>query len=133
MHRGNAIDAATARSSVAPNMNIHEYQAKELFLKYGVPTPGGSVASTSEEAAAAATALGGKGLVVKAQVHAGDISIKADVVEIKFPGFDFAGVFFGEVALADDDIQAVFAESELVAARGVRYYGEHRRGRGWRG
>ena len=71
MHRGNAIDAATARSSVAPNMNIHEYQAKELFLKYGVPTPGGSVASTSEEAAAAATALGGKGLVVKAQVHAG--------------------------------------------------------------
>jgi len=34
--------------------------------------------------------------------HAGDVSIKADVVEIKFPGFDFAGVFFGEVAVGDD-------------------------------
>lgn len=52
-------------------MNIHEYQAKELFLKFGVPTPAGAVASTKEEAAKAATDLGGKGLVVKAQVHAG--------------------------------------------------------------
>ncbi len=52
-------------------MNIHEYQAKDLFVKYGVPTPAGTVASTKEEAAAAATALGGQGLVVKAQVHAG--------------------------------------------------------------
>ncbi len=52
-------------------MNIHEYQAKELFVKYGVPTPAGTVAGTKAEAAAAATALGGQGLVVKAQVHAG--------------------------------------------------------------
>lgn len=52
-------------------MNIHEYQAKELFLKFGVPTPQGMVASTAEEARKIATELGGKGLVVKAQVHAG--------------------------------------------------------------
>ena len=52
-------------------MNIHEYQAKELFSKFGVPTPAGNVASTAAEATAAATALGGQGLVVKAQVHAG--------------------------------------------------------------
>lgn len=52
-------------------MNIHEYQAKELFEKYGVATPKGIVASTAEEAAAAAAAIGGTGLVVKAQVHAG--------------------------------------------------------------
>ena len=37
-------------------MNIHEYQAKELFLKFGVPTPAGAVASTKEEAAKAAKA-----------------------------------------------------------------------------
>ncbi|HEX2747589.1 MAG TPA: ADP-forming succinate--CoA ligase subunit beta [Verrucomicrobiales bacterium] len=52
-------------------MNIHEYQAKELFVKFGVPTPAGEVASTAAEAKAAAEKLGGKGLVVKAQVHAG--------------------------------------------------------------
>jgi succinyl-CoA synthetase beta subunit len=52
-------------------MNIHEYQAKDLFVKFGVPTPGGQVAATADEARAAANALGGKGLVVKAQVHAG--------------------------------------------------------------
>lgn len=52
-------------------MNIHEYQAKELFEKFGVATPKGKVASTAEEAGAAARELGGEGLVVKAQIHAG--------------------------------------------------------------
>jgi len=52
-------------------MNIHEYQAKELFEKFGVPSPKGKVASTAEEAKAAAIALGGGELVIKAQVHAG--------------------------------------------------------------
>lgn len=52
-------------------MNIHEYQAKELFEKFGVPSPNGQVASSAEEAEAAANAIGGSGLVVKAQVHAG--------------------------------------------------------------
>jgi len=52
-------------------MNIHEYQAKELFEKFGVPTPRGAVAGTAEEAAAVAKELGTDKLVVKAQVHAG--------------------------------------------------------------
>jgi succinyl-CoA synthetase beta subunit len=52
-------------------MNIHEYQAKELFEKFGVATPAGKVAATAEEAGAAAREIGGTGLVVKAQVHAG--------------------------------------------------------------
>lgn len=52
-------------------MNIHEYQAKELFEKFGVPSPKGMVAGTAEEAEAAANSIGGSGLVVKAQVHAG--------------------------------------------------------------
>ncbi len=52
-------------------MNIHEYQAKELFAKFGVATPPGKVASTAEEAGKAAAELGGEGLVVKAQIHAG--------------------------------------------------------------
>lgn len=51
-------------------MNIHEYQAKELLRKYGVPVPLGKVASTPQEAKAAAIELGGR-CVVKAQIHAG--------------------------------------------------------------
>jgi succinyl-CoA synthetase beta subunit len=51
-------------------MNIHEYQAKEILKRYGVPVPLGKVASTPQEAKAAATELGGRS-VVKAQIHAG--------------------------------------------------------------
>ncbi len=52
-------------------MNIHEYQAKELFRQYGVPTPKGFAATTVEEAVAAAGKLPGPVWVVKAQIHAG--------------------------------------------------------------
>jgi succinyl-CoA synthetase beta subunit len=52
-------------------MNIHEYQAKELFDKFGVPSPKGRAAATPKEALEAAKWLGVKHLVVKAQVHAG--------------------------------------------------------------
>ena len=52
-------------------MNIHEYQAKELFRQYGVKTLQGVVALNSDEAAKACKELGGKIWVVKAQVHAG--------------------------------------------------------------
>ncbi len=52
-------------------MNIHEYQAKEVFRKYGVAVPRGKVAFTPEEAEAAARELGGDVFVVKAQIHAG--------------------------------------------------------------
>ncbi len=52
-------------------MKIHEYQAKELFRKYGVPTPEGRVAFSSAEAVEAAQSLGGYPVVVKAQIHAG--------------------------------------------------------------
>ncbi|MGE0136062.1 MAG: ADP-forming succinate--CoA ligase subunit beta [Dehalococcoidia bacterium] len=51
-------------------MKLHEYQAKELLARYGVPVPNGKVAHTPDEAEAAANELGGK-VVVKAQVHAG--------------------------------------------------------------
>lgn len=52
-------------------MNIHEYQAKELFDRFQVPSPKGKVAATPKEAYDAATFLGVKNFVVKAQVHAG--------------------------------------------------------------
>lgn len=52
-------------------MNIHEYQAKELFDRFQVPSPVGRVATTPEEAAQAAGEFAGSKLVIKAQVHAG--------------------------------------------------------------
>ena len=52
-------------------MNIHEYQAKQLFQIYGIPVPDGKEAATPESAEQVARALGGEGWVVKAQVHAG--------------------------------------------------------------
>ncbi len=51
-------------------MKIHEYQAKEIFARYGVPIPAGRVASTPDEAATIAGEIGGT-VVVKAQVHVG--------------------------------------------------------------
>jgi succinyl-CoA synthetase beta subunit len=52
-------------------MNIHEYQAKELLAKYGVPVPAGHAAMSVEEAVEAAKQLPGPLWVVKAQIHAG--------------------------------------------------------------
>ena len=51
-------------------MNIHEYQAKEIFRDHGLPVPPGEVATTPMEARALAEKYGGT-VVVKAQVHAG--------------------------------------------------------------
>jgi len=52
-------------------MNIHEYQAKELLAKFGVPVPIGFAALTVEEAVEASKKLPGPLYVVKAQIHAG--------------------------------------------------------------
>src|SRR5215469_11017249 len=59
------------RPGRASSMNLHEYQAKQLFSQYGIPVPSGRVAATADEAVAAARALGGSIWVIKAQVHAG--------------------------------------------------------------
>lgn len=52
-------------------MNLHEYQAKELFASYGMPIPRGQVAQSVEDALQVASQLNTSKWVVKAQVHAG--------------------------------------------------------------
>ena len=53
-------------------MNLHEYQAREILQRHGIPMPAAAVAASPEEARAIAARLGGGGkVVVKAQVHAG--------------------------------------------------------------
>src|SRR5436189_1618862 len=70
-------------------MKIHEYQGKEIFRKYGVPTPRGFPAFSVDEAVEAARKLGGKVWVVKAQIHAGGrgkgggVKVAKSVEEVK--------------------------------------------------
>jgi succinyl-CoA synthetase beta subunit len=52
-------------------MKIHEYQAKEVLARYGVPVPKGQVVTSVADAEAAARDVGGEVWVVKAQIHAG--------------------------------------------------------------
>lgn len=52
-------------------MNLHEYQAKQLFNQYGIATPKGQMIATADEVESAITAIGGERWVVKAQVHSG--------------------------------------------------------------
>ena len=66
-------------------MKIHEYQGKELFRQYGVPTPRGIVAHTPDEAEAAARELGTAVTVVKAQIHAGGRGLGGGVKLAKSP------------------------------------------------
>jgi succinyl-CoA synthetase beta subunit len=78
-------------------MNIHEYQGKEIFRKFGVPTPRGIPAFSVDEAVKAAESLGGKVWVVKAQIHAGGrgkgggVKVAKSMAEVK----ELAGKILG--------------------------------------
>ena len=78
-------------------MNIHEYQGKEIFRKFGVPTPRGIPAFSVDEAVKAAESLGGKVWVVKAQIHAGGRGKGGGVKVAKSPAEvkDLAGRILG--------------------------------------
>ena len=66
-------------------MKVHEYQAKEILRRYGVPTPRGVVVESAEDARQAASQLGGR-VVVKAQIHAGGRGKGGGVKLAKDPG-----------------------------------------------
>ena len=66
-------------------MKLHEFQAKEIFSKYGVPIPKGTIARTPSQAAAAAFDIGGT-IVVKAQVHAGGRGKAGGIRIVNSPG-----------------------------------------------
>lgn len=79
-------------------MNLHEYQAKQLFAAYGLPVSKGVVATTPAEAEAAADQIEGSKWVVKAQVHAGGrgkaggVKVVSNKAEIR----SFAENWFGK-------------------------------------
>ena len=65
-------------------MNIHEFQSKEVFARYGIPVPRGIVATTPAEAKTATQELGGQS-VVKAQIHAGGRGKSGGVQLVRSP------------------------------------------------
>jgi succinyl-CoA synthetase beta subunit len=77
-------------------MNLHEHQAKEIFRDHGIPVPPGKVATTPDEAEAAAREFGGT-VVVKAQVHSGGRGKAGGVKLAKTPGEarEHAGAILG--------------------------------------
>ena len=70
-HRLNWAWLACAKAWPRVPMDIHEYQAKELLSKFGVPIPRGGVAYSPEQATYRAAEIGGNKWVVKAQIHSG--------------------------------------------------------------
>jgi len=66
-------------------MKIHEYQAKAILARHGVPVPKGEVITSAGEAADAAKRLGGDAVVVKAQIHAGGRGKGGGVKVVKGP------------------------------------------------
>ncbi|MEN3336716.1 MAG: succinyl-CoA synthetase beta subunit [Acidobacteriota bacterium] len=66
-------------------MKIHEYQAKAILARHGVPVPSGEVVVNAADAVAVATRLGGGIVVVKAQIHAGGRGKGGGVKVVKGP------------------------------------------------
>jgi succinyl-CoA synthetase beta subunit len=105
-------------------MKIHEYQAKAVLARYGVPVPRGEVAASADEAAAAAARLGGR-VVVKAQIHAGGrgkgggIRVAADAEEAR----RIAGAMLGMRLVTEQTgpqgrlVSRVLVEEALAVAR----------------
>jgi succinyl-CoA synthetase beta subunit len=91
-------------------MNLHEYQAKQLFARYGVPVTKGEVASTPAQAEAAAGRLGGDLWVVKAQVHAGGRGKAGGVKLVRSPE---------EVAAAADAMLGQRLTTKQTGAEGL--------------
>jgi succinyl-CoA synthetase beta subunit len=109
-------------------MNIHEYQAKELFVKYGVATPPGKSARTPVEAEAAARELGAGNLVVKAQVHAGGRGkgtfkngFKGGVHLVKTPeeARDIAGKMLGQTLVTHQTGPEGRVVNTVLVAKGI--------------
>ena len=97
-------------------MKLHEYQAKEIFARYGIAVPRGILASTPEEARDATREMGGQA-VVKAQVHAGGRGQAGGIKVVRSPeeAEEVARGFLGRnLVTRQTDSQGVPINSVLV-------------------
>jgi succinyl-CoA synthetase beta subunit len=108
-------------------MNLHEYQAKDVFRSFGIPVPAGRVAGSPDEAVAAAQSLGGPVWVVKAQVHAGGrgkaggVKVVRDLQAVRAAAADMLGrrLVTAQTAAEGLPIDKVYVESGSQIAREV--------------
>jgi len=108
-------------------MNLHEYQAKDIFRGYGIAVPAGRVAANADEAAAAAEAIGGSVWVVKAQVHAGGrgkaggVKVVRDVAGVRSATEHMIGTRLVTKQTAEDGlpVERVYVESGSEIEREV--------------
>src|ERR1700732_3648314 len=106
-------------------MNIHEYQAKQILGRFGVPVPKGQFATTPDEAAKAFEALGQPRAVVKAQIHAGGRGKAGGVklVSSAAEASEFAGKLLGKPLVTHQTgpqgrvVQRVYVEQASDVAR----------------
>jgi succinyl-CoA synthetase beta subunit len=124
-HREFRDNARFARTAVT--MNLHEYQAKDIFRSYGIAVPAGRVAANANEAAAAAEAIGGSVWVVKAQVHAGGrgkaggVKVVRDVAAVRSATEHMIGTRLVTKQTAEDGlpVERVYVESGSEIEREV--------------
>ncbi|MEZ5498599.1 MAG: ADP-forming succinate--CoA ligase subunit beta [Steroidobacteraceae bacterium] len=108
-------------------MNLHEYQSKEIFARYGIPVPAGRVARSEAEAGDAARELGGSRWVVKAQVHAGGrgkaggVKLATSVAEVAAAARGMLGerLVTKQTGAAGLPIDSVYVESASAIAREI--------------
>ena len=106
-------------------MNLHEFQAKQLLRQYGLPTPRGIVADTTENACAAIVELGGAAWVVKAQIHAGGrgkvggVKVVRSIDEVRDVAASLLGKRLTTIQNAPDGqpVNKVLVEETLPIAR----------------
>ena len=105
-------------------MKVHEYQAKEVVARFGVPTPKGRVATTADEAKAIAMEIAGP-VAVKAQIHAGGRGKAGGVKVCKSPdeAREFASTLIGRTLVthqtgpAGREVRQVLVEEGCAIAR----------------
>ena len=98
-------------------MNLHEYQGKELFAKFGLPVSNNRVISSADDAVNACRDIGGTKWVVKAQVHAGGRGKAGGVKLIGTPeeAVDFSNHWLGKrLVTYQTDAQGQLVNSILI-------------------
>ena len=118
-------------------MNIHEYQAKQILARFGVPVPKGQPASTPDEVASAFKSLGQTKAVVKVQIHAGGRGKAGGVkvVSSADEARDFAAKLLGKQLVTHQTgpegrvVRRMYVEEASEVAREL-YLGLRRRSQG---
>jgi succinyl-CoA synthetase beta subunit len=103
-------------------MKIHEYQAKAILARHGVPVPQGEVAGDPDDVRAAAGRLGGGTVVVKAQIHAGGRGKGGGVKVVKNPeeAAEVAGRILGMTLVTHQTGPAGQKVGRVLVEQGLR-------------